>query len=256
MALGIAHAVASGGEFLGWDAPEPRKVLYFDGEMQADRLKRRLRRMHKAAPAKKALRNLCIVNPDAQRGILPDLGTLEGQRYFDKAMPEDVALVIIDNLSAWCRDGRETADHWAKVGAWASKHRSEGRAIIFVHHAGKNNSQRGTSKKEDQVDFTIALRHPDDYQLSDNTRFQVHFEKNRQLPGDKLTPMEVRYMPDKDGMWRWSFGPIVSRPSQEERKIVKLLKKKVKQSVIARRLGIKPYVITRVKNKAKKEGWL
>jgi RecA-family ATPase len=31
VALGIAYAVASGGEFLRWKAPVPRKVLYLDG---------------------------------------------------------------------------------------------------------------------------------------------------------------------------------------------------------------------------------
>jgi putative DNA primase/helicase len=33
--LGIAHAVASGGEFLSWRVPAPRGVLFLDGEMPA-----------------------------------------------------------------------------------------------------------------------------------------------------------------------------------------------------------------------------
>jgi RecA-family ATPase len=35
VALGIAYAVASGGAFLRWRAPVPRRVLYVDGEMAA-----------------------------------------------------------------------------------------------------------------------------------------------------------------------------------------------------------------------------
>jgi AAA domain len=35
LALGIAYAVATGGRLLGWTAPEPRHVIYLDGEMPA-----------------------------------------------------------------------------------------------------------------------------------------------------------------------------------------------------------------------------
>src|SRR6478752_1273542 len=33
MALGVAYAAASGGTFLRWKAPKPRRVCYIDGEM-------------------------------------------------------------------------------------------------------------------------------------------------------------------------------------------------------------------------------
>lgn len=36
VALGIAYAVTSGGQFLGWQASKPRGVLYLDGEMPAN----------------------------------------------------------------------------------------------------------------------------------------------------------------------------------------------------------------------------
>ena len=42
VALGIAYAVASGGQFLNWSAVKPRKVLYIDGEMPACALQERL----------------------------------------------------------------------------------------------------------------------------------------------------------------------------------------------------------------------
>ena len=41
-ALGIGYAVASGGGFLRWKAPSPRKVLYIDGEMPAVAMQERL----------------------------------------------------------------------------------------------------------------------------------------------------------------------------------------------------------------------
>ena len=35
IALGISYAIASGGNFLNWKAPEPRRIVYIDGEMPA-----------------------------------------------------------------------------------------------------------------------------------------------------------------------------------------------------------------------------
>jgi putative DNA primase/helicase len=42
VALGIAWAAASGGSFLGWRAPRPRRVLYIDGEMGEVDMRERL----------------------------------------------------------------------------------------------------------------------------------------------------------------------------------------------------------------------
>ncbi len=42
VALGIAHAVATGGAFLNWRAPGPRRVLVVDGEMPVADLRSRL----------------------------------------------------------------------------------------------------------------------------------------------------------------------------------------------------------------------
>ena len=44
LALGIACAVATGGGLLGWAAPEPRRVIYLDGEMPAATMQRRMAR--------------------------------------------------------------------------------------------------------------------------------------------------------------------------------------------------------------------
>src|SRR5262245_57314520 len=43
VAIGIAHAVATGTAFLRWKAPLPRRVLYIDGEMPGADLQDRLR---------------------------------------------------------------------------------------------------------------------------------------------------------------------------------------------------------------------
>src|ERR1700760_4099545 len=42
VALGIAHAAATGGRFLGWHAPRPHRGLYLDGETVPAEMQRRL----------------------------------------------------------------------------------------------------------------------------------------------------------------------------------------------------------------------
>ncbi len=42
VSLNVAYAVATGGEFLGWKAPQPRRVLFIDGEMPGALLQERL----------------------------------------------------------------------------------------------------------------------------------------------------------------------------------------------------------------------
>ena len=45
-AMEIAYAVATGGKFLDWEAPEPAGVLYVDGELPLNLLQERIRLLH------------------------------------------------------------------------------------------------------------------------------------------------------------------------------------------------------------------
>src|SRR5688572_15265428 len=39
--MGITYAISSGGKFMLWDAPQPRRALYVDGEMPQELLQER-----------------------------------------------------------------------------------------------------------------------------------------------------------------------------------------------------------------------
>ena len=150
VALGIAYAVASGGRFFRWQAPKPRKVIIIDGEMPAAALQERLARIAADAdhepPDASFLR---ILASDLHRDGLPDLSDPTSHRGFNDAIG-DAELIIGDNLSTLCRTGRENeAESWAQVQRWALSKRRENRSVLFVHHAGKGGTQRGTSRRED-----------------------------------------------------------------------------------------------------------
>jgi putative DNA primase/helicase len=205
LALGVAAAVASGTRFLRWKAPQARRVLYVDGELPAstvrDRLAMILAGIEEGEPAPDMLK---IITPDFQERPMPDLATAEGQRLLESHLTE-VDLLVLDNLSALCRDGDENeGESWLPMQEWGLRLRRSGKSVLFVHHAGKNKSQRGTSRREDLLDTVITLKHPSDYNPSEGLRCEVHFEKTRAMLGDAAKPFEVRLGSGQDGRAIWT----------------------------------------------------
>jgi len=174
-ALGIAYAASSGSHFWSWRANRPFKTIYIDGEMPGEALQSRLAeivRSSKKAPPDGYFNTITI---DMNEGRMPDLATLGGQIAIESHW-QNAELIIVDNLSCLCRSGKENeAASWQSIGEWAMRMRSLGKCVIFVHHAGKNGEQRGTSKREDLLDVVIELKRPGDYQATDGARFIVDY---------------------------------------------------------------------------------
>lgn len=208
-ALAVADAVAAGGEYLGWKAPQPRQVLLIDGEMPVQLMQRRL--SDQARTRGSASENLHIVTPDPQDSPMPDLGTVWGQAAVDAIVDRlKIELIIIDNISCLVRSGgaENEAESWSIVSEWAMAHRRKGRSILFLHHSGKSGAQRGTSRREDLLDVVIGLRRPAEYRDEDGAVFEIHFEKARSLIGDDVAPLEARLQSDIDGAVSWAHRRV------------------------------------------------
>jgi AAA domain len=208
VALAIAHAVASGGGFLRWRAPRPRRVLYIDGEMPASTLQERYRMVVSASMQDAPRENFRLVAADFQKDGLPDLADADAQRFYDSAMNE-AELIIVDNLSTVARGLRENeADAFGPVQTWLLSQRAASRSVLLIHHAGKGGGQRGTSRKEDVLDSVISLSRPPVYSATEGARFEVRFTKSRGFWGSDAEPFEARFA---DG--RWTTGEIVAADS-------------------------------------------
>ena len=83
IALSIAHAIASGSEFLRWRAPGSRRVLYIDGEMPAVTLQERYTTVVAASMIDAPAENFRLVAADFQPDGLPDLADNDAQRFYE-----------------------------------------------------------------------------------------------------------------------------------------------------------------------------
>lgn len=251
-ALNQAVAIASGGGFLGWTAPQPRGVLYLDGEMPAVVMQERLSAIIVSAE-KEPTAPLKIVTPDLQPYGMPNLATAEGQEAVEPLL-DGIELVIVDNISTLCRAGRENeSESWLPVQEWALMLRSRGVSTEFIHHAGKGGNQRGTSRREDVLDTVISLRHPTDYNAQEGARFEIHFEKARGIHGEDVKPFEAQLVTGPDGRQVWTVKDL--EDSLTER-VARLIGEGIPQVEIAEALGVSKAAVTRHKQKAQAQGLL
>jgi putative DNA primase/helicase len=251
--LGIAYAVATGGKFLCWQAPAPRKVLHVDGEMPARAMQERLAQIVQSAekepPSTDYLR---IVTPDLQEDGIPDISSTEGQAAIE-AYLEGVSLVIVDNLSTLCRYGRENeAESWEPMQQWMLSLRRRGFSVLLVHHAGKGGNQRGTSKREDCLDTVICLKRPPDYRAEDGARFEVHLEKARSVIGQDAKPFEAR-LEVRDIAAVWTTRNIEDRELEQ---VIELSREGESVRDIAEATGISKSKVNRLQKRARAEGRL
>lgn len=252
LGLSVGYAVASGDNFLGWSTPEPRRVLYIDGEMTAAEMQHRLAAIVGGFKGEAAPDYFRMLSADVTERGLPDLATREDQRMFDDAIG-DAELTILDNISTLCRSGKENeAEGWQAVQDWALAHRRAGRSLVFAHHAGKGGGQRGTSKREDVLDSVIALRRPHDYHPDQGARFEVHFEKHRGFYGTDAEPFEARYE-ERDGTAIWTRTAIAD---VELKRVADALREGMSIREAAAELEMNKSKVERLKAKAKEQGLL
>jgi RecA-family ATPase len=242
LALGIAHAVATGGHFLEWNAPKPRGVLYIDGEMRASVLQERLKKITQIYPRNSNSQPLRILTPDLQNIGIPDLSTIEGQCLIDKYITDDIELVIIDNISCLAPRIKENdANDWAIIQSWILRLRVKGKSVLLIHHSGKSGSQRGSSKKEDVLDTVIVLQQPHDYEASQGARFIIKYEKSRGFFGEDAKSFEAS-LSSKDDKVEWNVHPDKDNTYQ---KVISLINEGLTQSQIVSQLKINKSTVSR-----------
>jgi KaiC/GvpD/RAD55 family RecA-like ATPase len=251
--LEVTYSIAAAaGNCFYWSIPDPRPVLYVDGEMDSTELQERMRAIVRAHEGKMA-------DPGMMRFITPDLEdrspeiiTPDGRRRIEDQL-KGGELLILDNLSSLIPSGeeRETED-WAIVQEWLLKLRRAGYTTLFAHHAGKGGGQRGTSNREDVLNLVINLRRPQDYNPEDGLRAEIHFEKIRgRATGQAVQPFEIRLATDDQGRSSWAVRPL---KELLERQAYQMLAAGMNNREIAEDLKMSRYQVYRLRKKFETNG--
>lgn len=251
LALMIAKAIATGGRVGKWKAPNPSKVLYIDGEMPADLMRDRDRGLgtgeveylNHSILFDRTERVLNITEPAVQQAIL------------SRCIRDEIKLVILDNLSTLASGIKENDSYeWEQLHNWLLQFRRHKIAVILVHHAGRNNEARGTSKREDAAFWVIALddkkKHSDDKR---GARYITRFTKPSRNTQDEVPSYEWHVVTDtKTG--KVSVG---CKPAQTMDVFRQLIEDGVTEcNHLAQEMKVSPGTISKWAKKGMDEKWL
>ena len=207
-AMSLALAVATGDKFLRWKAPNPQKVLYVDGEMPANMLQERFRKISNLNKTGDYTENLEIFATDLQPFSIINISNTEMQKEITAIIEKKgIKLLILDNLSTLTTLDELDAVSWNTIQEWLITLRKKGVAVIIIHHAGKTGTQRGISKREDILDLVINLRNKassnNEEEVSLNGKCQVVFEKNRNLSKKQISNFGIELIDVFDDKIAW-----------------------------------------------------
>lgn len=249
LALHMARALAEGSACGPWKAHKAVKVLYIDGEMPLDSMRKRNQSLREQVNDNlvilshqrlfdKTEKNLTLSDPQVQEAIT---------QLCEK---NNISVIFLDNLSTLFTSIREnSADDWRDgVEGWLLNLRRRKIAVVVVAHAGRNGEMRGTSKREDPAFWQIVL---DPSEKKENgAQFITRFTKNRGAESDPPP-------------FHWEFKPDSNRVvvTFREADPLDILKELVglgltSCSDIAQEMGTSKTTVSRLAAKAKEAGWL
>jgi energy-coupling factor transporter ATP-binding protein EcfA2 len=249
--LALTIALACGGSFGPWSSTGNHGILYLDGELMGRSMLERVA-LH-APDGDFDSKKLRIFTPEllTEGDALPDLSTPEGQLRVDQAITTTDAVIVIDNLSSWCRSGRENeGESWLSILEWLLSLRRRGHCVILVHHSGKGGDQRGTSRREDHLDLVLKMTLPSDHDPKNGCRFNVEFSKARHLQGSDSQSLEFSMIVE-NGSAKWSYATCTESTFTQ---VVTLTNEGISQTEIAKELNINRSTVNRHCKKAEIDG--
>jgi putative DNA primase/helicase len=125
--------------------------------------------------------------------------------------------------------------------------------VVIIHHAGRGGEMRGTSKREDNVFWIIALN--DMKKDADNkrgARFVSHFTKPSRNTQEEIPAFEWHFVTEASGE-----VTIAHKPAQTLDVFKSVLESGVtKCDEIAAVMKVEKYTVSRLAKKAERAGWL
>jgi predicted ATP-dependent serine protease len=188
--LGIVNAVSKGEPYGPWKAEQPAPCLFLDGEMSLSDLRERVHALDCTSP------QLQVYSDHLANQWGQPRAHLCSEEWRDRMTAllknRGIRLFVLDNISSLAPGIDENLKRdWDAVNQWLLDLRFNGISTILLHHVGKGGSQRGTSAREDNLDSSLTLRHPNDYLPEQGARFVVNFSKTQNI--SKISRVDQGY---------------------------------------------------------------
>ena len=199
--LGKGLALSSGSVFAHLRAVAPRPVLYVEGEMPLHDIRGRIRSFMlglSQAEREAAAQNFHLLSWELNEDDFPSLADERGWDFINQAVDRvNPAMVVLDNISCLAGSAAENDENaWAPIGRWATSLRKR-LSLWWIHHESRGGTARGTSKREDPMDFVINLKQPQGYTAKDGACFEVQWLKARGRTGEAVEPRTFQLHNDK-----------------------------------------------------------
>jgi len=253
-ALGLLDAVTRGTSFGPWEVENTVPCLCLDGEMAAEDTRKRIHDLNPSGERKSPL----YIYSDAYANHLglPRANLLsETWRTTMKRMllTRGVKLWVVDNIASLAGGIDENAKkEWDPINGWLIDLRFAGITTILLHHVNKEGGQRGTSAREDNIDMSIILKQPADYEADRGADFILTFSKSRVSFEDLGLLQDVHFTltTNEDGGLAWTWERVKTERKAE---ILALLDAGESISETARIVGCAKSYVSKV-NQDRKSG--
>jgi putative DNA primase/helicase len=177
------------------------------------------------------------------------------QAITQRCVASGIRVLILDNLSTLaCGMKENEADSWELVNNWLLELRRRKIAVVIIHHAGRSGEMRGTTRREDNVFWIIAL---DDARkdADDNrgARFVSRFTKPSRNTQEEVSAFEWHLVTDETtGLV--SIGHRQAQTLDVFRSVIEAGVTKCDE--IAAEMKLPKYTVSRLAKKAVDAGWL
>ncbi len=249
-ALGIADAVSAGKNFGPWRCECPAPVLFLDGEMPPQDIVERYKALTMDGQREHALyvySDAYVNQNGGKRASLVDEDWRSDMKRCLISM--GIKVFIVDNLASLTGGLDENAKKdWDPINGWLLELRYAGISTIMLHHVNKDGGQRGTSAREDNLDCSLLLKPPRNYDPEDGARFIVHFSKHRVESANlnAIADTEFKLDVDTNGKYLFTHG---SARQKRELEILKLLDDRYSNKEIADIVGCHKSYVSKIKKK-------
>ncbi len=260
--LSLLIAITHNQGFAPWRVETPVPCALIDGEMPLAELQGRYARLLKGLPD--PVHPLKIISAEMMhhRGFpAPNLTRAEHREAILTTLKEsDIKLVVFDNLSALSPGIDENSkEQYDPINQFFLSIRFLGISVIIVHHSGKDYkkvAQRGTSGREDSVDYSIFLSRPKDYRPEEGCRLTVEFTKTRGISGMDAATFGFRLIDsDNNGLaWMTETTKVNNATGAVKGKVIWMLGQGYSQKEIGDELKKDKAYISRIKDKAVEDG--